>query len=121
VKIAAVIPLDNGAPFIAGSDGTNAARQVARIATGWRLRAVAEPPQRLRQSAKTVGQNELRLIMRQRHLLLQLTLSLTLADLRVSAFNFWPKSSSVSCLHSTTAAFWSLCARNRPMHRSRTY
>ena len=27
----------------AGSDGTNAARQVARIATGWRLRAVAEP------------------------------------------------------------------------------
>jgi hypothetical protein len=28
VKIAAVIPLYNGAPFIAGSDGTNAARQV---------------------------------------------------------------------------------------------
>lgn len=27
----------------AGSDGTNAVRQVARIATGWRLRAVAEP------------------------------------------------------------------------------
>lgn len=27
----------------AGSDGANAARQVARIATGWRLRAVAEP------------------------------------------------------------------------------
>lgn len=27
----------------AGSDGTNAARQVARIATGWRLRAVADP------------------------------------------------------------------------------
>lgn len=27
----------------AGSDGQNAARQVARIATGWRLRAVAEP------------------------------------------------------------------------------
>lgn len=27
----------------AGSDGTNAARQMARIATGWRLRAVAEP------------------------------------------------------------------------------
>lgn len=27
----------------AGSDGTGAARQVARIATGWRLRAVAEP------------------------------------------------------------------------------
>jgi multimeric flavodoxin WrbA len=27
----------------AGSDGQNAARQAARIATGWRLRAVAEP------------------------------------------------------------------------------
>ncbi len=27
----------------AGSDGENAARQIARIATGWRLRAVAEP------------------------------------------------------------------------------
>jgi multimeric flavodoxin WrbA len=27
----------------AGSDGHNAARQIARIATGWRLRAVAEP------------------------------------------------------------------------------
>lgn len=27
----------------AGSDGQNAARQLARIATGWRLRAVAEP------------------------------------------------------------------------------
>jgi hypothetical protein len=27
----------------AGSDGTGAARQIARIATGWRLRAVAEP------------------------------------------------------------------------------
>lgn len=27
----------------AGSDGGNAARQMARIATGWRLRAVAEP------------------------------------------------------------------------------
>ncbi len=27
----------------AGSDGTGAARQVARIATGWRLRLVAEP------------------------------------------------------------------------------
>ena len=37
----------NGRPYAvlvcAGSDGTNAARQVARIATGWRLRAVAEP------------------------------------------------------------------------------
>lgn len=27
----------------AGSDGSNAARQIARIATGWRLHAVAEP------------------------------------------------------------------------------
>ena len=27
----------------AGSDGRNAARQVERIATGWRLKAVAEP------------------------------------------------------------------------------
>jgi NAD(P)H-dependent FMN reductase len=27
----------------AGSDGTNAARQIARIATGWRLKPVAEP------------------------------------------------------------------------------
>ncbi|TDH62781.1 flavodoxin family protein [Dankookia rubra] len=37
----------NGRPYAllvaAGSDGTGAARQVARIATGWRLRAVAEP------------------------------------------------------------------------------
>ena len=27
----------------AGSDGSNAARQIARIATGWRLKAAAEP------------------------------------------------------------------------------
>jgi NAD(P)H-dependent FMN reductase len=36
-----------GRPYAAlvstGSDGSNAARQVARICTGWRLRAVAEP------------------------------------------------------------------------------
>ena len=36
----------NGRPYAslvcAGSDGSNAARQVARIATGWRLKAVAE-------------------------------------------------------------------------------
>lgn len=32
-----------GLMVCAGSDGSNAARQVARIATGWRLRAVAEP------------------------------------------------------------------------------
>lgn len=37
----------NGRPYAAmvcaGSDGHNAARQIARIATGWRLRPVAEP------------------------------------------------------------------------------
>jgi multimeric flavodoxin WrbA len=37
----------NGRPYAilicAGSDGQNAARQIQRIATGWRLRAVAEP------------------------------------------------------------------------------
>jgi multimeric flavodoxin WrbA len=37
----------NGRPYAimicAGSDGTNAARQAERIATGWRLRPVAEP------------------------------------------------------------------------------
>lgn len=37
----------NGRPYgmliAAGSDGTNAVRQMARIATGWRLKAIAEP------------------------------------------------------------------------------
>lgn len=37
----------NGRPYAhliaAGSDGTGAARQLARIATGWRLRAIADP------------------------------------------------------------------------------
>jgi len=37
----------NGRPYAtmicAGSDGSNAARQIARIATGWRLRVAAEP------------------------------------------------------------------------------
>lgn len=37
----------NGRPYLsmicAGSDGSNAARQIARIATGWRLREVADP------------------------------------------------------------------------------
>jgi multimeric flavodoxin WrbA len=37
----------NGRPYsiliCAGSDGRSAAQQVARIATGWRLKAVAEP------------------------------------------------------------------------------
>lgn len=36
----------NGRPYLAlicaGSDGSNAARQIARIATGWRLKPVAE-------------------------------------------------------------------------------
>jgi multimeric flavodoxin WrbA len=32
-----------GLMVCAGSDGSNAVRQVARIATGWRLRAVVEP------------------------------------------------------------------------------
>jgi multimeric flavodoxin WrbA len=37
----------NGRPYVmlvcAGSDGQNAARQIERIATGWRLRAIADP------------------------------------------------------------------------------
>lgn len=37
----------SGRPYVtlicAGSDGRNAARQIERIATGWRLRPVAEP------------------------------------------------------------------------------
>jgi NAD(P)H-dependent FMN reductase len=37
----------NGRPYgmliAAGSDGTSAVRQLARIATGWRLKAIAEP------------------------------------------------------------------------------
>jgi multimeric flavodoxin WrbA len=37
----------NGRPYAtlvcAGSDGHNAARQIARITTGWRLRPIAEP------------------------------------------------------------------------------
>lgn len=37
----------NGRPYAslvcAGSDGQNAARQIARIATGWRLKPVADP------------------------------------------------------------------------------
>ena len=37
----------NGRPYAilicAGSDGNNAARQIARIASGWRLKAVTEP------------------------------------------------------------------------------
>jgi multimeric flavodoxin WrbA len=43
----AVLDRINGRPYAtlicAGSDGENAARQIARIATGWRLRAIADP------------------------------------------------------------------------------
>jgi multimeric flavodoxin WrbA len=43
----AVLERINGRPYAtlicAGSDGENAARQIARIVTGWRLRAIAPP------------------------------------------------------------------------------
>lgn len=43
----AVLERINGRPYAvlvcAGSDGTNAARQIERICTGWRLKAIAEP------------------------------------------------------------------------------
>lgn len=43
----AVLDRSNGRPYAslicAGSDGSNAARQIERIATGWRLRPIAEP------------------------------------------------------------------------------
>jgi multimeric flavodoxin WrbA len=43
----AVLERLNGRPYAilicAGSDGRNAAQQVERIATGWRLKAIAEP------------------------------------------------------------------------------
>jgi len=43
----AVLDQINGRPYAslicAGSDGHNAARQIERIATGWRLKAIAEP------------------------------------------------------------------------------
>jgi multimeric flavodoxin WrbA len=43
----AVLDRINARPYgmliCAGSDGANAVRQIARIATGWRLREVAEP------------------------------------------------------------------------------
>jgi multimeric flavodoxin WrbA len=51
----------------AGSDGTNAVRQINRIVTGWRLKAVAEPiivcthaqtPERIL-ATKTIGEAEL--------------------------------------------------------------
>ena len=43
----AVLDKTNGRPYAAlicaGTDGENAARQIVRIATGWRLRAIAPP------------------------------------------------------------------------------
>lgn len=43
----AVLERINGRPYAtlvcAGSDGSNAVRQIERICTGWRLKAVAEP------------------------------------------------------------------------------
>ena len=46
----------NGRPYVvlicAGSDGRNAAEQIARIATGWRLKAIA-PPLIVRTHAQT--------------------------------------------------------------------
>jgi multimeric flavodoxin WrbA len=51
----------------AGSDGSNAARQIARIATGWRLKEIAEPivvcthaqtPEAIL-AAKTINQDDL--------------------------------------------------------------
>jgi hypothetical protein len=62
----------NGRPYAslicAGSDGENAARQIARIATGWRLKAIAPPlivcthaqtPETIL-APKTIGAGELR-------------------------------------------------------------
>ncbi len=62
----------NGRPYAtlvcAGSDGTNAVRQIERICTGWRLKAVAEPiivcthaqtPERIL-APKTIGPEDLR-------------------------------------------------------------
>ena len=62
----------NGRPYAslicAGSDGENAARQIARIATGWRLKPIAPPlivcthaqtPEAI-MAAKTIGADDLR-------------------------------------------------------------
>lgn len=68
----AVLERINGRPYAvlvcAGSDGTNAVRQMERICTGWRLKAVAEPivvcthaqtPERIL-APKVIGPEELR-------------------------------------------------------------
>lgn len=61
----------NGRPYAmlicAGSDGHNAARQIKRIATGWRLRLIADPlivcthaqTQEAIEAPKVIGQNDL--------------------------------------------------------------
>jgi multimeric flavodoxin WrbA len=62
----------NGRPYAmlicAGSDGTNVVRQIVRIATGWRLRPIAEPvivcthaqtPEAIL-APKTIGPDDLR-------------------------------------------------------------
>jgi hypothetical protein len=52
----------------AGSDGENAVRQIARICTGWKLRAVSDPvivcthaqtPERIL-APKTIGEEDLK-------------------------------------------------------------
>jgi multimeric flavodoxin WrbA len=68
----AVLDRINGRPYAAvicaGSDGENAARQIVRIATGWRLRAIAPPlivcthaqtPEAIL-APKTIGPDDLR-------------------------------------------------------------
>lgn len=67
----AVLERINGRPYAvlvcAGSDGSNAVRQIERICTGWRLKAVAEPiivcthaqtPEKIL-SPKTIGPEDL--------------------------------------------------------------
>src|SRR5487761_720653 len=67
----AVLDRIQGRPYAilvcAGSDGSNAARQIERIATGWRLRAIAPPlivctqaqtPERIL-APKTIGPGDL--------------------------------------------------------------
>jgi multimeric flavodoxin WrbA len=68
----AVLERINGRPYAtlicAGSDGSNAARQIERICTGWRLKAVSEPlivcthaqtPEAIL-APKTIGPDDLR-------------------------------------------------------------
>ena len=68
----AVLDRITGRPYAtlvcAGSDGENAVRQIARICTGWRLRAVSEPlivctyaqtPEKIL-APKTIGEGDLK-------------------------------------------------------------